>query len=182
MPRMIDQHAFGAVTRVSLVRRPALMALLLALGLPLLGLGAFLASAETPTPAATEACPAGTPASGADSAADCVVVGMYDIYFKPNLVTIPSDTGVRVVLENHGVIEHNFSVTDHDNSGLKDLNIVVDVAPGQTGEATIDAPEGEYYFFCNEPGHEAAGMRGYITVKKDATIDTAEATVTPRAG
>jgi uncharacterized cupredoxin-like copper-binding protein len=182
MPRMIDQNAFGAVARVSLVRRPIVMALLLALGLPMLGFGVYLAGAQTTTPAASEACPAGTPASGADSAADCVVVGMYDIYFKPNLVTMPSDTGVRVVLENHGVINHNFSVTDHDNSGLKDLNIDVTVAPGQTGEATIDAPEGEYYFFCNEPGHEAAGMRGYITVKKDAAIDTAEATVTPRAG
>jgi uncharacterized cupredoxin-like copper-binding protein len=182
MPRMIDQNPFSVVTGVRLIRRGVLTALLLALGLPTLGFGVFLAAAQTTTPAASEACPAGTPASGAESAADCVVVGMYDIYFKPNLVTIPSETGVRVVLENHGVIEHNFSVTDHENSGLQDLNIVVDVAPGQTGEATIDAPDGEYYFFCNEPGHEAAGMRGYITVKKDAAIDTAEATVTPRAG
>ena len=29
----------------------------------------------------------------------------------------------------------------------------------------INAPAGEYYFFCNVPGHEAAGMHGTITVK-----------------
>ena len=143
---------------MSLTHRRMLIGLVLAVGLPILGLGMHLAAAQTATPAASAtassaACPAATPASGA-VAADCVVIGMYDIYFKPN----------------------------HENSGLENLNIVVDVPPGQTGETTIDAPEGDYYFFCDEPGHEAAGMRGYISVKKDADITTAEATVTPRAG
>ena len=171
---------------MSLTYRRILIGLVLAVGLPILGLGVHLAAAQTTTPAASAtassaACPAATPASGA-AAADCVVIGMYDIYFKPNLITIPADNPVRIVLENHGTIVHNFSVTDHENSGLENLNIVVDVPPGQTGETTIDAPEGDYYFFCDEPGHEAAGMRGYISVKKDADITTAEATVTPRAG
>ena len=96
--------------------------------------------------------------------------------------TIPADTPVRVVLINHGVIAHNFSITDHKNSGLQNLNISVDTDPGQTSEATINAPEGTYYCFCNVPGHEQAGMYGYLTVKKGATISTAGATVTPRAG
>ena len=186
MSRMIHVQASGVAGKRSSAGRQTIMALLLAIGLPLLGLGVLLAGAQTTTPAAGTAaasddCPTGTPASGA-AAEDCVVVGMYDIYFKPNLITIPAEMPVRVVLENHGTINHNFSITDHENSGLQNLNIDVDVAPGQTGETTINAPEGDYYFFCNEPGHEAAGMRGYLTVKKDAEITTAEATVTPRAG
>ena len=112
----------------------------------------------------------------------CVVIGEYDIYFKPNLVTIPADTPVRVVLPNHGATLHNFSITDHENPGLKNLNISVDTDPGKTSETTINAPEGTYYFFCNQPGHEQAGMFGYLDVKKDAQITTSAATVTPRAG
>jgi nitrite reductase (NO-forming) len=148
--------------------------------LTVLGVGSILTSAQT-TPTA-DACPNGTPASGAASTEPCVVIGEFDIYFKPNLVTIPADTAVKVFLPNDGVTEHDFSVTDHGNSGLKDLDISVKTQPGDTSETTINAPEGDYYFFCSIPGHEAAGMRGYITVKADATITTSEATVTPRAG
>ena len=87
-----------------------------------------------------------------------------------------------MVLVNHGATTHNFSITDHKNPGLKNLNISVTTEPGQTSETTINAPEGIYYFFCNQPGHEAAGMIGYLTVKKDASISSSAATVTPRAG
>ena len=155
-------------------------AVVLTAGLALLGSGAYLASAQTATPPAE--CTTGTPTSGASSSEDCVVIGEFDIYFKPNLATIPADTAIRVVLPNQGEALHNFSITDHENTGLTNLNIDVDIDPGKTEETTINAPEGDYYFFCNQPGHEQAGMRGYITVKKDAPITTAEATVTPRAG
>jgi nitrite reductase (NO-forming) len=145
-----------------------------ALALTLLGAGALLASAQTTTPTAS-VCAAGT-------TGPCVAIGQYDIYFKPNLATIPADEAVKVELTNNGVTEHNFSVTDHGNSGLENLNIAVNAQPGAKSEATINAPAGVYYFFCDIPGHEAAGMRGYITVKADASITTSEATVTPRAG
>lgn len=146
-----------------------------ALALALLGAGALLASAQTTTPTAGGGCASGT-------TGPCVAIGQYDIYFKPNLATIPAEEAVKVELTNNGVTEHNFSVTDHGNSGLQNLNIDVNVQPGAKGEATINASAGDYYFFCNIPGHEAAGMRGYITVKADASITTSEATVTPRAG
>jgi uncharacterized cupredoxin-like copper-binding protein len=86
------------------------------------------------------------------------------------------------MVTNHGTIGHNFSITDHGNAGLTNLNVSFDTDPGDTGTATITAPTGVYYFYCNEPGHEQAGMFGYLTVTKDASITTSEATVTPRAG
>lgn len=166
-------------------RRTAILlsAALTLVGSALIG-GGMLAQAQTQTPtlsAAEKACEAGTPtATGASEA--CVGIGEFDIFYKPNVATIPADTAVTVVLKNSGVIPHNFSVTDHGNAGLKNLNVSVDIVNGTTALADINAPEGVYYFFCNVPGHEAAGMRGFITVKKDATITTSEATVTPRAG
>jgi uncharacterized cupredoxin-like copper-binding protein len=111
-----------------------------------------------------------------------VVIDEFDIYFTPNLITIPADTPVRVVLINHGAATHNFSITEHGNPGLQDLKVSVTTEAGQTNETAIDAPAGTYYFFCDQPGHEGAGMRGYLTAEKDAAITTAEATVTPRAG
>jgi uncharacterized cupredoxin-like copper-binding protein len=86
------------------------------------------------------------------------------------------------VLPNHGAILHNFSVTDHENSGLTNLAISVDIQPGESQATTVNAPEGSYYFFCNQPGHEQAGMRGYLDLKKDGSLTIRQATVTPRAG
>lgn len=162
--------------------RTVLLVLTLTLGVAALGIGAAVASAQsTATATATaEECPPATP-TGESAASDlCVVIGEFDIYYKPNVVTIPADTAVRVVLVNNGEATHNFSITDRENTGLENLNISLTNDPGKSDETTITAPEGDYYFFCNQPGHEQAGMRGYLTVKKDAEITTAEATVTPR--
>lgn len=161
------------------LRRPLGAAAVALAGASLIGT-AFVATAQTQTPAATSTSTpviCGTPTAGDE---ECVGVGMFDIYFNPNLVTIPADEAVEVAFKNSGVIDHNFSVTDHGNAGLKNLGIDVTIKPGESGNTTINAPEGVYYFFCNQPGHELAGMRGYVTVKSDATITTAAATVTPR--
>jgi uncharacterized cupredoxin-like copper-binding protein len=160
--------------------------LFLVVAFPLVGATAYLGAAQTATPAAGEECPAGTPAAGAATptagAELCVHVELDDIYFEPNLITIPADEAVTFVLTNEGEILHNFSITEHGNDGLENLNIVENVEPGQTKSITITAPEGDYYFFCDQPGHEQAGMRGYLNLQDGAEISTSEATVTPRAG
>jgi uncharacterized cupredoxin-like copper-binding protein len=54
-------------------------------------------------------------------------------------------------------LPHNFSIDE--------LNINVDIAPGETVETTIDAPAGRYAFYCNVPGHIEAGMEGSLIVR-----------------
>jgi uncharacterized cupredoxin-like copper-binding protein len=145
--------------------RITLMAALLALGLVALGVGLHRTSAQsTPVPATVQ------------------IEQNEPIFFNPNLVTIPADMPVQFTLTNHGTLRHNFSITDHGNPGLTNLNISFDTDPGKSGTATVNAPAGTYYFFCDQPGHEQAGMFGYLTVEKDGSITTSEATVTPRAG
>lgn len=107
---------------------------------------------------------AGTAAAGAAQPA-AVTIDMVDIAFKPNAFTIPANTDVTVTLVNQGAALHNFSITDHKNPNVKNLGISVDVAPGETKTVTIDAPAGDYYFFCNQPGHEQAGMFGTMHVQ-----------------
>jgi uncharacterized cupredoxin-like copper-binding protein len=163
--------------------RVMIVAVVMALVLPVLGIGEVLASAQSaPATATAEACPPATPTSGTPSPTLCVEIGEFDIHFNPNLITIPAGTPVRVVLVNHGATTHDFTITDHKNPGLQNLNIHVVNEAGQTNETTINAPEGTYYFYCTQPGHEQAGMFGYLTVKKDASITSSAATVTPRAG
>ena len=121
--------------------------------------------------------------AGASPAAGqlCVTIGMYDIHFQPNLITIPANQPVTIVLQNSGAAAHNFSITDHHNANVQNLNISVDVQPGQPQQTVVNAPAGTYYFYCNVPGHEAAGMWGWLVVQEGAQISAQEATVTPPA-
>jgi uncharacterized cupredoxin-like copper-binding protein len=80
-------------------------------------------------------------------------------------LTISANQDTELTITNTGATMHNFSVTDHNNSGKPNLNISVNVQPGQTTTVKINAPAGDYYFFCNVPGHEAAGMHGTLHVK-----------------
>jgi uncharacterized cupredoxin-like copper-binding protein len=142
------------------------------------------AQAQESTPAATAGCakasetkgdPAGTPVADAN----CVEVGMYDVYFDANLITIPSDTDVKFVLPNEGAALHTFVINDHKNDDVENLKINVSVDPGKTGEVTIKAPAGTYYFWCDIPGHEQAGMWGILKVEDDGAI-SAQSVDNPR--
>lgn len=117
----------------------------------------------------------GTPTAGgvapaeetreASAAATEVTIGSYDIYFEPKEVTIAADTDVTIHLPNHGVTLHNFSITDHNQfAGVPNLGIDVDLPAGADETITVNAPAGDYYYYCNVPGHEAAGMFGTMHV------------------
>ncbi len=97
-------------------------------------------------------------ASGSETAASQeVTVAMHDIYFDPAEFSIPANTPVKVILPNQGAAVHDFSIDS--------LGISVTVNPGETGEVVINAPAGEYEYYCNIPGHKDAGMVGKLTVQ-----------------
>jgi plastocyanin len=85
-----------------------------------------------------------------------VEVVSHDIYFEPDELSIPAGTDVTVRLPNEGAAPHNFSIDE--------LGIDIDLAPGATEETVINAPAGEYEYYCNVPGHKEAGMVGTLTV------------------
>jgi uncharacterized cupredoxin-like copper-binding protein len=130
--------------------------------------GTLIVSEDAAAAPAGAATPAGPPAEatplagGEEQAAagggagQAVTVESYDIYFEPDALSIPADTDVTVQLPNEGVTPHNFSIGE--------LGISVDIAPGATEETVINAPAGEYEYYCNVPGHKQAGMVGTLTV------------------
>ncbi|MCC6315903.1 MAG: cupredoxin domain-containing protein, partial [Thermomicrobiales bacterium] len=135
------------------------------------------AQSATPGGEASGGCPSATPAAGTATAAKpCVEIGMHDIYFQPNVATLPSDTAAQIDVVNHGQILHNFSITDHHNKDVPNLKISLNVEPGTTKSVDVNAKPDTYYFFCNIPGHEAAGMYGYLKVEAGAQPSTETAT------
>jgi uncharacterized cupredoxin-like copper-binding protein len=133
---------------------------------------AAAAPAGAATPAAAPAEPAAaSPTTAGAAAPQTVEVVSYDIYFEPSEVTIPANTDVTFVLPDDGVTLHNFSIDE--------LGIDVDIAPGESPETVINAPAGEYVFYCNVPGHKEAGMVGTLIVTDDAAA--AGATTAPAA-
>src|SRR5919112_2435698 len=97
-----------------------------------------------------------------------------DILFEPKELTIPANTDVTVNVPNEGAAPHNFSIDE--------LGIDVDIAPGATEQVVINAPAGEYEYYCNVPGHKEAGMVGTLIVTEDAaTAAPAENGAAPAA-
>jgi nitrite reductase (NO-forming) len=120
------------------------------------------ASAATPAAETPAAAAASTPAAA--GMPTTVTIESVDIDFIPAEVTVPANTDVTIDLPNHGQITHNFSITDHKNPDVPNLGISVNIQPGATEHVTVNAPPGDYYYYCNIPGHEAAGMWGTMHV------------------
>ncbi|HEV7523813.1 MAG TPA: plastocyanin/azurin family copper-binding protein [Acidimicrobiia bacterium] len=77
--------------------------------------------------------------------------------FSPAVLT--AKTGLAKIQVSVGAAGHNFSM--HDATTLfAPLNL----AGTQDSGVAFFAKAGTYTFFCDVPGHEAAGMRGSITV------------------
>jgi plastocyanin len=66
---------------------------------------------------------------------------------------------IEVVLVNEGAIEHSWLVEGHEPA----LRLHVQ-SSGDTDEGTINLDAGEYEYYCDIPGHRAAGMEGTLTV------------------
>jgi plastocyanin len=116
---------------------------------------------EETTAATTETTT--TAAGGGGGAA--TPVGMTEYSFEPNDLEV--NAGDTVTLTNDGKIPHNFTIVEGSNptGGGAELAASDDIAPGDTGELTVDVEPGQYSFLCTIPSHAEQGMTGSITVK-----------------
>jgi uncharacterized cupredoxin-like copper-binding protein len=120
---------------------------------------------EMATPAASpQASPMASPvAVGQPQTA--VSIEAFDIGYSVNEFTIPANTDATVTVQNTGALPHTFYINDHNNPNVQNLDVDVDIDPGQSGMTTINAPAGDYYYYCRVPGHEEAGMHGIMHVQ-----------------
>lgn len=110
------------------------------------GLALSLALAACSTPAAT---PAGVSLN---------VAGSDSFKYEPATLTAKVGQAVTVNLQNKGNLDHSFVI---DELGVK----LETVKAGTTQPVTFTpTTAGTYTFYCDVPGHKAAGMTGTFTV------------------
>lgn len=131
------------------------------------GPGWTYASAATPSAGTVAGQP--TTQSSANPAAPAtgkIAIEAFDTGFKPAAVTVAAAGTYEVSFNNTGAIPHDLTFAD----GTK-----VEAAPGATASGTVTIPAGGFTFICSIPGHEAAGMKGAITVEGAAPAPSGDA-------
>jgi plastocyanin len=72
----------------------------------------------------------------------------------------PTVPGIRIDLVS-GNGTHTWTVHGHESQ------LVLEATPSSPSTGVIELPPGTYDYYCDIPGHEAAGMKGVLTVTED---------------
>ena len=99
--------------------------------------------------------------SGNAQPAGSIKVTMTEFKFDPSTV---SATHGKVVffLVNGGSVAHDMIIRDSSGNRLAGSELV---SAGDSFVFTVDnIAAGTYTYFCDQPGHEASGMKGTLTV------------------
>lgn len=94
------------------------------------------------------------------SGANSINVTASEMKYDPNTWTVKAGQPITVNVKNGGTVTHDWIVRTLDDQTK------VETQPGQTLSKTftITTP-GTYQVYCSQPGHEAAGMKGTLTVQ-----------------
>lgn len=78
------------------------------------------------------------------------------MYFQPDVITVSAGDQVTFVIENEGSVDHEFESGEKGEAGVAEIII----PPGRTRRVAWTAPSqpAVYTFYCDLPGHRAAGM------------------------
>ncbi len=81
--------------------------------------------------------------------------------FQQSSVTASKAGPVAIEFTNQSPVGHDVHIADPSGKDLGGTDIIT----GSSTSATVNLKPGKYTFFCSVPGHEAAGMKGTLTVK-----------------
>lgn len=105
---------------------------------------------------ALAACSGGSPSPS--QGVNLNVAGLDTFKYDPSTLTAKVGQAMMVNLENKGNLDHSFVI---DELSVK----LESVKAGSTGHVTFTpAQAGTFTFYCDVPGHKAAGMTGTLTV------------------
>ncbi len=121
----------------------------------------------------------GAASGGGAAAPQEITVTASDFKFEPEEIAIAANRPVKIVLQNAGAVEHDWSIMEIPVVGVTESgdehsmgntaqmpDVHVAAMHGQSGhlEFTPTAP-GTYAFWCTVPGHKETGMVGKLVVK-----------------
>ena len=123
-------------------------------------------TAKTPTPVPPYSAgptpngvaPPFTPVSAAGDAISANPSGALS-YSTTSLLA--NSSRVSIQFTNHAPLAHNMTIA---NAAGKVLG-ATPTFTGGTKTLSLNLPPGTYTFYCSVPGHEAAGMKGTLTVR-----------------
>ena len=95
----------------------------------------------------------------AASAATRVEVAATEYTFDPSAITVPAGS-VAFHITNKGNEPHEFEIL----KGEQVIDEVEGLVPGLDRTLTVDLAAGDYTYVCKLAGHDAAGMKGTLTV------------------
>ncbi len=121
--------------------------------------------AAASAPAQATVAPTTAPAAVAQETLGTIEIHSFEMGFKPQLLEVEKPGRYTVTLINDGVVMHDIAFVD----GTK---LVANA--GETVSGEVDIPAAGLSFICSVPGHEAAGMKGAITVA-GASVEAAPA-------
>ena len=105
------------------------------------------------------ACGGGSSGSGQPSGS--IKVTMTEFKFDPSTISAPGGK-VAFFLVNAGTTSHNFVIRDSSNNRVDGSDLI---SAGDSFVFTVNSiAAGTYTYFCNQPGHEASGMHGTLTI------------------
>jgi plastocyanin len=114
------------------------------------------------TPTSSTSTSTSTPApSGGGSTIKISADPSGQLAFEQKAVTAPKAGPVTIDFTNDAPVGHDVHVADSSGQDLGGTNVIT----GGSASATVNLKPGKYTFFCSVPGHEAAGMKGTLTVK-----------------
>jgi uncharacterized cupredoxin-like copper-binding protein len=106
---------------------------------------------------AVSACGGG----GASQPAGSIKVNMTEFKFDPSTISAPTGK-VTFFLVNSGTVAHDMVVMGPGGDRIAASELV---QPGNSSVFTVsNLTAGSYPFICDQPGHEASGMKGTLTV------------------
>lgn len=86
---------------------------------------------------------------------------MSEFKFDPGSITVAHGKVVFYVV-NAGTVSHDMIIQNGSGSRVSGSQLI---SAGDTSVFTIDNLQaGTYTYFCDQPGHEASGMKGTLTV------------------
>lgn len=145
-----------------MLRRSVLIALVTLASTGLAACGSDNNDKASTTPAAP-AAPATTPAATTDTGAGATLAIAADpsgqlAYDKKSLTAKAGD--VTIDFTNESQVPHNVKIEQDEN----EVGVTETIQGSKTSKAfTLKA--GTYTFYCSIDGHEAAGMKGTLTVQ-----------------
>ena len=116
----------------------------------------FTAASETTSSTAASTDSSTTASSGGGQT---VKIGESEYKLDPSDATVKAGS-VTLDVTNDGTITHNLQI---EGNGVEETTD--SLAPGDTGELTVDLKPGSYEMYCTIDGHKDLGMEGTVTVQ-----------------